>query len=196
MKRVGKRGEGKFERISWDQAWTRSQPPEKTIETTATKRSTSITAPGARVRSCPIPMRPPPPGSAGHELPGRFSHHYGPTARPDRPGLPFTFGGPGVAGNSFADIVNSKLVVLFGNNPAATRMERRGRSTTSSRAGRRVTPGSSSSTRATPTRPPPGRRVDSHPSWHGRRPGERPGLRHDQRGSGGPRIPRALHRGL
>ena len=36
--------------------------------------------------------------------------------------LPFSFGDSWVDGNSFADIVNSKLVVFFGNNPAETRM--------------------------------------------------------------------------
>lgn len=125
MKRVGKRGEGKFERISWDQALDEiAARLKKTIEThgneavyinygtgcTGSVMSDSY-APSTtwlgRLMNC-----------LGGSL-----NHYGTysTAQIAR-ALPFTFGGPGVAGNSFADIVNSKLVVLFGNNPAATRM--------------------------------------------------------------------------
>ncbi|ACS86040.1 dimethylsulfoxide reductase subunit A [Musicola paradisiaca] len=124
MKRVGKRGEGKFERISWDEAldivaaslkntvskygneavylnygtgtlggtMTRSWPPGKTLV--------------ARLMNCY----------------GGYLNHYGDYSTAQiTVGLNYTYGG-WADGNSPSDIENSKLVVLFGNNPAETRM--------------------------------------------------------------------------
>lgn len=119
MKRVGKRGEGKFERISWDEAYdiiatnmqrlikdygnesiylnygtgtlggtmTRSWPPGKTLV--------------ARLMNCC----------------GGYLNHYGDYSSAQiAAGLNYTYGG-WADGNSPSDIENSKLVVLFGNNP-------------------------------------------------------------------------------
>jgi len=124
MKRVGKRGEGKFERISWDEAYdiiatnmqrlikeygnesiylnygtgtlggtmTRSWPPCKTLV--------------ARLMNCC----------------GGYLNHYGDYSSAQiAAGLNYTYGG-WADGNSPSDIENSKLVVLFGNNPGETRM--------------------------------------------------------------------------
>jgi len=124
MKRVGKRGEGKFERISWDEAYdmlvremrriisqygneaiylnygtgtlggtmTRSWPPGKTLI--------------ARLMNCC----------------GGYLNHYGDYSTAQiAAGLNYTYGG-WADGNSPSDIENSKLVVLFGNNPGETRM--------------------------------------------------------------------------
>ncbi|HED1585765.1 TPA: molybdopterin-dependent oxidoreductase, partial [Enterobacter hormaechei subsp. hormaechei] len=124
MKRVGKRGEGKFERISWDEAYdiiatnmqrlikeygnesiylnygtgtlggtmTRSWPPGKTLV--------------ARLMNCC----------------GGYLNHYGDYSSAQiAAGLNYTYGG-WADGNSPSDIENSKLVVLFGNNPGETRM--------------------------------------------------------------------------
>lgn len=124
MKRVGLRGEGKFKRISWDEAYdeiansinkikkeygneaiylnygtgtlggtiTRSWPPEQTLL--------------ARLMN----------------LIGGYLNHYGDysTAQIAK-GLNYTYGG-WADSNSFSDTENSKLVVMFGNNPAETRM--------------------------------------------------------------------------
>ncbi|MDT3609049.1 dimethylsulfoxide reductase subunit A [Cronobacter sakazakii] len=124
MKRVGKRGEGKFVRISWDEApdtiaqgmkriisdygneaiylnygtgtlggtMTRSWPPGKTLL--------------ARLMNCC----------------GGYLNHYGDYSSAQiAAGLSYTYGG-WADGNSPSDIENSKLVVLFGNNPGETRM--------------------------------------------------------------------------
>ncbi|MBU9815211.1 dimethylsulfoxide reductase subunit A [Rahnella sp. C60] len=124
MKRVGKRGEGKFKPISWDEAFdtlagslkdiihrygneaiylnygtgtlggtmTRSWPPGKTLI--------------ARLMNCC----------------GGYLNHYGDYSSAQiAAGLNYTYGG-WADGNSPSDIENSKLVVLFGNNPGETRM--------------------------------------------------------------------------
>src|SRR5476649_1335304 len=124
MKRVGKRGEGKFKQISWDEAFdtlagslkdiihrygneaiylnygtgtlggtmTRSWPPGKTLI--------------ARLMNCC----------------GGYLNHYGDYSSAQiAAGLNYTYGG-WAKGNSPTDIVNSKLVVMFGNNPGETRM--------------------------------------------------------------------------
>ncbi|TKI07804.1 DMSO/selenate family reductase complex A subunit [Martelella alba] len=124
MRRVGERGEGKFERISWDEAFdliagnlqriiktygneavylnygtgtlggtlTRSWPPGKTLI--------------ARLMNCC----------------GGYLNQYGDySAAQIEAGLNYTYGG-WADGNSPTDIVNSKLVVMFGNNPCETRM--------------------------------------------------------------------------
>lgn len=124
MKRVGKRGEGKFKQISWDEAFdtlagslkdiihrygneaiylnygtgtlggtmTRSWPPGKTLI--------------ARLMNCC----------------GGYLNHYGDYSSAQiAAGLNYTYGG-WADGNSPSDIENSKLVVLFGNNPGETRM--------------------------------------------------------------------------
>lgn len=124
MKRVGKRGEGKFKRISWDETFdtlagslkdiiqrfgneaiylnygtgtlggtmTRSWPPGKTLI--------------ARLMNCC----------------GGYLNHYGDYSSAQiAAGLNYTYGG-WADGNSPSDIENSKLVVLFGNNPGETRM--------------------------------------------------------------------------
>lgn len=124
MKRVGLRGEGKFERISWDEAYdiiatnmkrlikdygnesiylnygtgtiggtmTRSWPPGKTLI--------------ARLMNC---------------CGGFLNHHGDYSSAQIAAGLNYTYGG-WADGNSPSDVENSKLVVLFGNNPAETRM--------------------------------------------------------------------------
>ena len=104
MKRVGARGEGKFERISWEEAYdiiatgtlggtmTRSWPPGNTLV--------------ARLMNCC----------------GGYLNHYGDYSSAQiAEGLNYTYGG-WADGNSPSDIENSKLVVLFGNNPGETRM--------------------------------------------------------------------------
>ncbi|NDV18656.1 molybdopterin-dependent oxidoreductase [Pseudodesulfovibrio sp. JC047] len=125
MKRVGKRGEGKFERISWDEALDGiAQRLGDTIKkhgnesvylnygtgnlgAVISKSWPTGSTPVARLMNCL----------------GGYLNQYGTysDAQIDM-ALPYTFGKGWVKGNLLSDIVNSKLVVFFGNNPAATRM--------------------------------------------------------------------------
>lgn len=122
MKRVGKRGEGKFERISWDEALeTVSRSLKQTVEKYGNEavyinyssgvvggnitRSSPYASLVARLMNCY----------------GGFLSHYGTYSTAQIAcAMPYTYGSND--GNSTSDIENSKLVVLFGNNPAETRM--------------------------------------------------------------------------
>ncbi len=124
MKRVGKRGEGKFERISWEEAY--STIAENMTRLIKEHGNESIylnygtgTLGGTMTRSWP----------PGETLVARlmnccggYLNHYGDYSTAQiAVGLNYTYGG-WADGNSPSDIENSDLVVLFGNNPGETRM--------------------------------------------------------------------------
>ena len=123
MKRVGKRGEGKFQRISWEEALDTIADNLKRIvkdygnEAVYINSSTGINggnitnsyankgSPIARLMNCY----------------GGYLNHYGSYSRAQiAMAMPYTYGS--MDGNSTSDIANSKLVVYFGNNPYETRM--------------------------------------------------------------------------
>lgn len=123
MKRVGARGEGKFERISWEEAYdiiaTNMQRLIKeygnesiylnygtgTLGGTMTRSAPGNTTVARLMNCC-----------------GGYLNHYGDYSSAQiAEGLNYTYGG-WADGNSPSDIENSKLVVLFGNNPGETRM--------------------------------------------------------------------------
>ncbi len=122
MKRVGKRGEGKFERISWDEALdTVANSLKNTVakygnEAVYINYSSGIVG-GNITRSSP---------SASiiarlMSIYGGFLGQYGTYSTAQIAyAMPYTYGSND--GNSTSDIENSKLVVMFGNNPAETRM--------------------------------------------------------------------------
>lgn len=123
MKRVGKRGEGKFERISWDEAYDTIARELKRIKDSFGNEAIYIhyatgTLGGTVSKSWP-------PGSSPiarmMNCYGGYLNHYGTysTAQISM-AMPYTYGTG--AGNSIDDVANSKLVVFFGNNPAETRM--------------------------------------------------------------------------
>lgn len=124
MKRVGKRGEGKFERISWQEAYDRLAGEMKRIIETYGNESIYLnygtgTLGGTMTRSWP-------PGKTLiarlMNCCGGYLNHYGDYSTAQiAAGLNYTYGG-WADGNSTSDIENSKLVVMFGNNPAETRM--------------------------------------------------------------------------
>ncbi|TDQ56652.1 anaerobic dimethyl sulfoxide reductase subunit A [Mesocricetibacter intestinalis] len=125
MKRVGKRGEGKFKRISWDEAL--SEIAESLRKNIAAYGNESIylnygtgTLGGTMTKSWP-------PASTMlarfMNCIGGYLNHYGDYSTAQiAVGLDYTYGGGWAMGNGMADIQNTKLVVLFGNNPAETRM--------------------------------------------------------------------------
>lgn len=124
LKRVGKRGEGKFKRISWDEAY--DEIANSIIKIRKDYGNEAIylnygtgTLGGTVTKSWP-------PGKTLiarlMNLNGGYLNHYGDysTAQIAK-GLSYTYGG-WAYGNSFSDTENSKLIVQFGNNPAETRM--------------------------------------------------------------------------
>lgn len=122
MKRVGKRGEGKFERISWDEALDTITKSLKGVvekygnEAVYINYSSGIVG-GNITRSSPY-------ASLVARLMncyGGFLSHYGTYSTAQIAcAMPYTYGTND--GNSTSDIENTKLVVMFGNNPAETRM--------------------------------------------------------------------------
>ncbi|PKH05407.1 DmsA/YnfE/YnfF family dimethyl sulfoxide reductase [Moritella sp. Urea-trap-13] len=124
MKRVGKRGEGKFKRISWDEALGEIATSLTDIRKEYGGEAIYLnygtgTLGGTVTRSWP-------PGKTLiarlMNLTGGYLNQYGDysTAQISE-GLSYTYGG-WAYGNSFSDVENSKLIVQFGNNPAETRM--------------------------------------------------------------------------
>lgn len=122
MKRTGKRGEGKFERISWEEALdTISNSLKNTVDKYGNEavyiNYTSGIVGGNITRSSPY-------ASLVARLMncyGGFLSHYGTYSTAQiAAAMPYTYGSN--EGNSTSDIENTKLVVMFGNNPAETRM--------------------------------------------------------------------------
>ncbi len=117
MKRVGKRGEGKFERISWDEAIdTIADKLKSTIDTYgndaiyvnyATGMYSTTGNPTARLLNL---------------IGGYLNMVYDYSANQLEAAMPFMWGSACV-GSSFTEAIeNSDLMVLFGNSPAETRM--------------------------------------------------------------------------
>ena len=124
MKRVGARGEGKFIRISWEEAFETISGSLKDIigkygnEAVYLNYGTG-TLGGTMTRSWP-------PGSTLiarlMNCCGGYLNHYGDYSSAQiAAGLNYTYGG-WADGNSPSDIENCKLVVFFGNNPGETRL--------------------------------------------------------------------------
>lgn len=123
MKRIGKRGEGRFERISWDEALDTVADSLKRIKKeygneaiylnyatgtlggTVAKSWPPASSPIARLMNCW----------------GGYLNHYGTYSTAQITiGMPYLFGAN--TNNCISDLVNTKLIVNFGNNPAETRM--------------------------------------------------------------------------
>ncbi|MGL4195570.1 MAG: molybdopterin-dependent oxidoreductase, partial [Edwardsiella piscicida] len=124
MKRVGKRGEGKFKRITWEEAFDTIAVSMKGIIKTYGNEAIYLnygtgTLGGTLTRSWP-------PGATLiarlMNCCGGYLNHYGDYSTAQiAAGLNYTYGG-WADGNSPSDIENSQLVVMFGNNPGETRM--------------------------------------------------------------------------
>ncbi|CDY94827.1 putative anaerobic dimethyl sulfoxide reductase chain A [Salmonella enterica subsp. enterica serovar Paratyphi A] len=120
MKRVGRRSEGKFERISWQEALdTISASLKKIVETYGNEAvyihySSGIVG-GNITRSSPAAS----PVKRLMNCYGGSLNQYGSYSTAQIScAMPYTYGSND--GNSTSDIENSKLVVMFGNNPAET----------------------------------------------------------------------------
>lgn len=122
MKRVGKRGEGKFVRISWQEALDTLADRLKSVvaqdgnEAVYINYSSGIVG-GNITRSSPSAS----PVARLMNCYGGSLKQYGTYSTAQIAcAMPYTYGSND--GNSTSDIENSKLVVMFGNNPAETRM--------------------------------------------------------------------------
>ncbi|MDR1856806.1 MAG: molybdopterin-dependent oxidoreductase [Desulfovibrio sp.] len=117
MKRIGKRGEGKFQRISWDEALdTIAKELRRIIDTYGNEAV--YRQYGSGTTSASINRR--------NEfyrlinLLGGYMDQYGTYSSAQiSAATPYTYGQRGA--NTVSDMVNSRLVVLFGNNPIETR---------------------------------------------------------------------------
>jgi anaerobic dimethyl sulfoxide reductase subunit A len=124
MKRVGKRGSGEFEEITWEEAYDTIADNLKRIVADYGNEAVYInyatgTLGGAIAKSWP-------PGASPFarlmNTYGGYLNHYGTySAAQIAAAGPYTYGG-WAGNNSMADIENSNLVVLWGNNPGETRM--------------------------------------------------------------------------
>ncbi len=124
MKRIGKRGEGKFERIRWEEAYDLIAGNLKRLITQYGNESIYLnyctgTLGGTVTKSWP-------PGSTLiarlMNCYGGYLNHYGDYSTAQIAyALNFTYGG-WASGNSISNIAQSKLAVFFGNSPGDTRM--------------------------------------------------------------------------
>ncbi|MFV0423149.1 DMSO/selenate family reductase complex A subunit [Oleidesulfovibrio sp.] len=125
LKRVGERGEGKFERITWEQAFEeiagRMQKAIKEHGNESLFINYGTGTLGAVMSRSWHPSASP--MARLMNAMGGYVDQYGDySAGQLESALPPMFGSGWVAGNTFADIRHSKLVLLFGDNPAGCRM--------------------------------------------------------------------------
>jgi anaerobic dimethyl sulfoxide reductase subunit A len=123
MMRVGKRGDGKFKRITWDEAFDLVADNLKRIVKEYGNESVYLnygtgTLGGTLAKSWPQNA------SLITRLMncyGGYLNHYNTYSTAQiTTALPYTYGG--TLGNSTSDIANTKLLVCFGDNPAETKM--------------------------------------------------------------------------
>lgn len=118
MKRVGKRGEGKFERISWDEATT--------LIAENTRRITQKYGPDSRylVEGSGVAFG----AQNGYAMAQRLFNltggylgcHGGPSFINALVGTLFSYGGMPISGSNIETLRDSELIILWGHNPAET----------------------------------------------------------------------------
>lgn len=117
MKRTGKRGEGKFQRISWDEAFTTVAHELKRVYDTYGPEAVYRQY-GSGTTSSTINRR-----TETYRLLnmlGGYLDYYGTYSSAQiSMATPFTYGQR--ASNTISDIENTRLAVFFGNNPIETR---------------------------------------------------------------------------
>lgn len=129
MKRVGKRGEGKFERITWEEAFDLIAEKLQGVLDQYGNEAVYLNY-GTGTLGALVATSWPPGATVVARLMnslGGYLNHYGDySAAQIESALPYTFGNTWadtwVMNNSIEDVVNSKLMVYFGNNPGETRM--------------------------------------------------------------------------
>lgn len=124
MRRTGPRGSGEFEQITWEEAF--SEIATRLKDTIDKYGNESVylnygTGVLGGTMACSWP-----PAATGvarlmNVMGGYLNHYSDYSTAQITTAYPYHYGG-WVAGNSYDDLVNSKLLVLFGNNPHETRM--------------------------------------------------------------------------
>ena len=123
MKRVGKRGEGRFERISWEEAFDTVADNLKRIKKDYGNEAIYInyatgTLGGTIAKSWPPRATP---VARLMNCWGGYLNHWGDYSTAQiATGMPYLYGAG--RNNCSSDLVNTKLIVNFCNNPAETRM--------------------------------------------------------------------------
>ncbi|UJF16905.1 dimethyl sulfoxide reductase subunit A [Vibrio sp. SS-MA-C1-2] len=124
MKRIGKRGEGKFKRISWEEAYDEVAGSMQRLIKEYGNDSIYLNYGTGTLGGTVTKSWPPKSTLIARlmNLCGGYLNHYGDysTAQIAK-GLSYTYGG-WANNNSFSDLKNTKLNIQFGNNPAETRM--------------------------------------------------------------------------
>lgn len=124
LKRVGKRGEGKFKEISWDEAYETLASELRRIINKHGNEAVFINY-GTGTIGATIGSSWPPGGTAIARLMNLIGGHleqYGDYSSAAIAGALEQQYGEWIGSNSNDDTRNSKLVVMFGNNPHETRM--------------------------------------------------------------------------
>ncbi|MEG0620004.1 MAG: DMSO/selenate family reductase complex A subunit [Raoultibacter sp.] len=122
MKRVGKRGEGKFEQISWDEAYTTIADKLKhTIDTYGNEAIFSNYGSGVSSTTSRLFPR------LMNLMGGMLISYSDYSTNMMQAGMPYTYGKKctpydSVYASSMSEAANSDLIILFGNSPADTRM--------------------------------------------------------------------------
>ncbi len=120
LRRIGKRGEGKFERISWEEAYdTIADKMKYCIENYGNASIMSLYASG--ITAGVVSRR-----EALFRflcLVGGYSAGYGDySSQQNQFALTYMYGMAGYSGNPITDVMHSKLAVFFGGNTIETRM--------------------------------------------------------------------------
>ncbi|KEI70447.1 DMSO/selenate family reductase complex A subunit [Endozoicomonas elysicola] len=122
MKRVGKRGEGKFERISWDEAFDTIVDALKRTKAQYGNEAIYINR-ATGLMGATLAASSPPANSQFAQLMnlwGGWLNHYGTYSTAQiRSAFPTLYGDR--KANGITDIANTRLYVVFGHNPAETR---------------------------------------------------------------------------
>lgn len=125
LKRVGTRGEGKFERISWDQVYkeigTRLQNTIKDHTNESVYLSYGTGALGSTMGKSWPPGQTPV-ARLMNTVGGYLNHYSDYSTCQITVGMPYLLGGTWTDANVLSDMENSELAVFFGNNPSETRM--------------------------------------------------------------------------
>jgi anaerobic dimethyl sulfoxide reductase subunit A len=125
MKRTGKRGDGEFEKITWEEAFDTIANKIKEVVQKYGNEAIYLNY-GTGTLGAVVAKSWPPSATPIARLMntyGGYLNHYGDySAAQLESSFPYTFGGGWVTNNSIEDVANTKLIVYFGNNPGDTRM--------------------------------------------------------------------------